>query len=191
MSKAPITAEKIESLFAKMMDKEEQEAFIYADELSAIGTPEILERLKAILISDDYENAYLAARAISNIKDNQSALPILLDLIHDPKNKLKNGGFVAALEGFDLSAHFVDIFRIYLFGNFKSSALAKEYLDYVEFDITPRTIRKAQKHWKHFTNNSNQDLDFEEKKAEVEAIFADLQGLFDANELNNEAAGEE
>jgi hypothetical protein len=57
-------------------------------------------------------------------------------------------------------------------------------LEYGEFDVTPRTLKKAQKHWKHYSFNTKQDEAFEEKKIEVEAIFEDLRALVGAE--NNE-----
>ena len=171
-------AANIDLLIQKMCDKQEEEAYNYADQLAEIGGEEVLNKLVEILKGEDIESAYLAARALSAMEDNQEALEPLLEVIHDHKNKMKNGTFVQALEGFDLSSKFVDVLRIYLFGNFKASFLAKEYLDYTEFDITPRVIRKAEKHWNHYQNNSKQDESFEIKKQEVEEILADLQAMF-------------
>ncbi|AWW28746.1 HEAT repeat domain-containing protein [Echinicola strongylocentroti] len=172
-------ADNIDLLIQKMCDKQEDEAFIYADKLAEIGGEEVLYKLIEVLKGEDYESAYLAARGLSAMEQNEAALDPLLEVIHDKSNKMRNGNFVQALEGFDLSGSFVDILRIYLFGNFKSSTLAKEYLDYTEFDITPRVIRKAEKHWHHFQNNSANDQAFEIKKQEVEDIMTDLKGMFE------------
>ncbi|MBD8489249.1 HEAT repeat domain-containing protein [Echinicola sp. CAU 1574] len=172
-------AANIDLLINKMCDKKEEEAYIYADELAEIGGEEVLNKLLIVLKGEDVESAYLAARALSAMENNQEALAPLLEVIHDKNNKMKNGTFVQSLEGFDLSEKFVDILRIYLFGNFKASFLAKDYLDYTEFDITPRTIKKAEKHWKHFQNNSKQDEAFEIKKEETESILNDLKAMFD------------
>ncbi|KEO73982.1 HEAT repeat domain-containing protein [Anditalea andensis] len=168
-----------ENLFAKMCDKQEEEAFKYADKLAEIGGDEILNKLIELVKSDDIECVHLAARALANIDNNQSALDTIMEAIHDNRNRHQNGALVQALEGFDLSLKFVDIFRIYLFGNFKSSLLAKEYLDYVEFDVTPRVIKKVEKHWKHFINNSKNDEGFEIKKAEVEEILSEIKAMFE------------
>ena len=82
------------------------------------------------------------------------------------------------LEGFDLTESFVDVLRIYLFGNFKASQLAKDYLDSLEFGITSRVLKKAEKHWNHFKNNVNPNSDdFEIKKAEVEEILQEIKEL--------------
>jgi len=171
--------DKIENLLARMCDKQEEEAFKYADKLAAIGGEEVLHKLIELVKSDDIECVHLAARALAKVEDNQAALETIMDAIHDKDNRHQNGALVQALEGFDLSSSFVDLFRIYLFGNFKSSLLAKEYLDYVEFDITPRVIKKAEKHWNHFVNNSKHDEEFDIKKTEVEEMLSEMKSMFE------------
>ena len=94
------------------------------------------------------------------------------------KNKQQQGAFVQILEEFDLSQRFVDVFRVYLFGNFKASSLAKEYLDSVEFDISPRTIRKAEKHWNHYLHNPEDPDSLSIKKSEVEPMLLEMRELF-------------
>ncbi|WP_194775849.1 HEAT repeat domain-containing protein [Pararhodonellum marinum] len=175
-------AQPIATLIEKMCDKNESEAYRYADKLAEIGGEEVLDELLVILKGEDLENAMLAARALSSMKDNQNALDPLLELIHDKSLRYQNGMFVQALEGFDLSQKLVDVFKIYLYGNFKSSLLAKEYLDHVEFDISPRTIRKMEKHWNHYQHNSPEDEAFELKKLEVEEMIGEMKALFDEEE---------
>ncbi|MCH7400243.1 HEAT repeat domain-containing protein [Belliella kenyensis] len=171
---------KIQSLFIKMCDKSEDEAYAYADQLAEIGTEEILDKLIEILNGEDIDNSYLAARALSKMEHNQKAIEPLLELIHHHKNKHRNGQYVQALEGFDLSERFVDLLRIYLFSNFKSSTLAKYYLDYVEFDLSPRTLKKAEKHWGHYENNVDKESDdYLIKKEEVLTMFEEIKALFE------------
>lgn len=171
--------EKVAYLIEKMCDKTDDESYIYADKLAAIRTEEVLNELIKILKGEDLDNAYLAARALSKMDNNQEALEPMLEVVHDKANKNRNGAFVQALEGFDISSKFVDIVRIYLFGNFKSSALAKEYLDYVEFDISPRVIKKIEKHLSHFENNiSKEDEEYIQKKNETEKVLDELRMLF-------------
>ncbi|MEX2593480.1 MAG: HEAT repeat domain-containing protein [Anditalea sp.] len=170
---------KIDFLIQRMTDKQENEAYKYADQLGEIGTDEALEKTLSILKNKDVESAYLAARALGKMKQNNKALATLLEVIHDKNNKQNNGALVEALEAFDLRESFVEILRIYLFGNYKASTLAKEYLDHTEFDITPRVIKKAEKHWNHYQNNAKKDEGFVLKKREVEAIFNDLRSLFE------------
>ncbi|GGZ17613.1 hypothetical protein GCM10007049_07800 [Echinicola pacifica] len=174
--------DNIDVLIKKMCDREEEESFVFADRLAEIGGEEVLNRLVALLKDEDIENAYLAARALSAMDNNEAALDPLLEVINDHKYKMKNGTLVQALEGFDLSTKFVDILRIYLFGNFKASLLAKEYLDFTEFDITPRVIRKAEKHYNHFLNNEPGDEAVDIKKQEAAEILADLKSMFEGEE---------
>jgi hypothetical protein len=169
---------KIDFLFERMKDKEEKEAFKYADELAAIGTEEVFNKAIDLLKSDDWEVAYLSAKVLGKMDQRDKALDTLMEIIHDRDNSTRSGELVEALSVFDLSNHFVDVFRIYLFGTFKASVLAKEYLDHTEFDITPRMIKKAQKHWHHYQNNVKKDEAYEIKEKEVNSILDDLQDLF-------------
>lgn len=170
---------KIQYLLEKMSDKSETDAFEYADKLAEIGTEEVVDRLIDIIKGEDRDAAYLGARALSKITNNQKALDPLMEIILDNKNRNTNGQYVQALEGFDLSDRFVDLLRIYLFGNFKSSILAKDYLDHVEFDLSLRTIKKAEKHWHHYQNNVDKEGDdFVIKKEEVEIMLQEIKQLF-------------
>lgn len=171
--------ERIAQLIARMTDKNEDVAYAFSDQLSKINDSEVLEKMLPLLRDPDEEIRYLAARTLAKMEDNAAALDSLLDVIHDKAYAQNNGSLVEALEGFDISQNFVDILRLYLFGNFKVSMLAKEMLDYTEFDISPRTIRKAEKHLNHFINNSKHDDQFEYKKSEVEEILQDLKGMFE------------
>lgn len=168
----------IDILVQRMIDKDEKEAFKYADQLGKIGTEEVLDKMLFILKSHDTENVYLASKVLGMVENNERALGPLLEVIHDKNNIKSNGGLVESLEFFDLREKFVDIFRIYLFGNYKASILAKEYLDYTEFDISLRIIKKAEKHWNHYQNNVKQDEAFEIKKREALTILGELKAMF-------------
>ena len=52
-------------------------------------------------------------------------------------------------------------------------------LDFKEFEITPRVIRKAEKHWNHYSNNIKHDEVYEIRKSEVEEILADLSAFLE------------
>jgi hypothetical protein len=52
-------------------------------------------------------------------------------------------------------------------------------LDYTEFNISPRTLKKANKHVHHFVHNSLKDDRYETKMIEVTAIIKDLEILID------------
>jgi len=71
------------------------------------------------------------------------------------------------------------VFRVYLFGNYKASTLAKDYLDELEFEISPRTIRKAEKHWNHYLHNPEDEESAGLKKSEVELMLKELKELFE------------
>ncbi|WP_291784797.1 HEAT repeat domain-containing protein [Cecembia sp.] len=171
-------SEEINNLFLKLCDKDESDAYLFADKLAKINSEEVMQRLLDILKDNDIENSYLAARALSKMERRQEALDILLEVIHDKKNQHHNGGLVEMLENFDLSEKFVDIFRIYLFGNFKASLLAKSFLDTEEFNISPRILRKAEKHWNHFSHNSNpNEGDFQVKSIEAQEIINEIKEI--------------
>ena len=169
--------QQIDELMLKFLNKEEGDPYYYGDKLAKIGSAEVREKLIAVVKGEDMDNAFLASKVLGKMEDNGEGLDAILEVIHLPANRGSNGGLVSLLEDFDLSDKFVDIFRIYLFGNFKAYSLAKEYLDYTEFDITPRTLKKAEKHWKHFLNNSGADEWFELKKQEAEEIFKEIREI--------------
>lgn len=168
----------IDFLIERMTDKEEREAFKFAEKLAVIGGEEVFAKTLQLLRSEDWEISSLAAKVMAKLEQREDALDTLMEIIHDRDNVTRSGELVEALDAFDLSNHFVDVLRIYLFGSYKASVLAKEYLDHTEFDITPRVIKKAQKHWKHYQNNVKRDEAYEIKEREVEAIFGDLEDLF-------------
>lgn len=168
--------QKIDFLIAKLEDKKEQEAFQYSDELAEIENPYTVSRLISLLENGTPETKYLAARTLSLLEENEAALIPLLEEINKGKN---SGGLAVALEGFDCSQNFVAIFKLHLFGSYKTQAMAKLILDDTEFDITPRVIRKAEKHWKHYANNVKQDDVFALKKNEIETLLNELKSLFE------------
>lgn len=166
---------------AKLLDEEEEEPLRYAEHLARIGGSEVHRQLAEVLNQGNMEEAFLAAKTLGMIaEDKDKSLDALLDVIHKPANSSRNGALVSLLEEFDLSEKFVDLFRIFLFGNFKASALAKVHLDFEEFAISPRTLKKAEKHWQHFLNNPlKEDDGYLLKKEEAETILKELHGLFE------------
>jgi hypothetical protein len=176
-----IMQEDIQKLFERMCDPKESEAYHFADKLGSIADEETKEKLIELVKGDSWEIAYLSCRALSKTKYQKEALDVIFETIFDKKNKSVQGAFVQILEEFDLSERFVDIFKVYLFGNFKASTLAKDYLDSVEFEITPRTLRKAEKHWNHYLHNPEDEGSVELKKSEVEPMFTEMKELFDQN----------
>lgn len=172
----------IDRLIEKLLDKSIEDPMKYGDQLVRIGGEEVQGKLIHVLKTGEMDDAFLATKVLSKMDDKQIALDALFEVIHRPANQHQNGGLVSLVEEFDIIDKFVDLFRVYLFGNFKSSTLAKVHLDYAEFDITPRTLKKAQKHWNHFLNNSSNGDDFELKKAEAGTILAELKDLLDEAE---------
>lgn len=171
-----------QNLIEKMCNKEEDNAYFFADKLATLNSPDSIPPLIELLTHEDHEIVYLAARSLGKMQDNQAALEPLLERIHNPKNKNTNGALVQTLDGYDLTDYFVDLFRIYLFGNFKSSALAKEMLDTLEFNMTPRVLKKLNKHWNHYQNNSDQNSEeYHLKKAETEEMFEEINEILSAN----------
>ena len=170
--------EEIQKVFDRMCDPKESEAYHFADKLGGMADEETKDRLIQLVKGDHWEIAYLACRALSKTPFQEEALDVIFETIFDKKNKAVQGAFVQILEEFDLSTRFVDVFRVYLFGNFKASTLAKDYLDEVEFDITPRTIRKAEKHWNHYLHNPEDEGSMVLKKSEVEPMLQEMKELF-------------
>lgn len=180
-SKVSMEESRIEALIEKLKDASENDAYKYSDELANIGE-EVIPVLLPYLEHEDQDIKYLAARTLGQIENNQTALEPLLDAIENKNNLDPNAGMAEALLEFDCSQYFVRILKLYLYGGFKSSAMAKLILDYTEFDITPRVIKKAEKNWHHYLHNVKHDLNFDAKKEEVEDILGDLKELF-AEEL--------
>lgn len=169
----------LDGLLVRFLDKNTETPLYFGEKLAKIGTEEVKERLLEVVRGEDMDNAYLAVKALSLMDNKEGVLETVFAVIHRPMNRDRNGGLVSLLEDFNLSEHFVDIFRVFLFGNFKASTLAKNYLDYVEFEITPRTLKKAEKHWSHFLSNASNDEAFELKKAEGEEIVQEIRLLIE------------
>ena len=171
--------EEIQKALDRMCDPKESDAYHYADKVGAMADEETKGILLNLVRGEDWEVAYLACRALSKTSWNDDALEAIFEAIFDKKNKTRQGAFVQILEEFNLSDYFVDVFRIYLFGNYKASTLAKDYLDELEFEISPRTIRKAEKHWNHYLHNPEDEESAGLKKREVEVMLKELKKLFE------------
>lgn len=174
--------EGIDELVEKMTAEGENKAFQYSDQLTRIGGEYVVERMIGLLSSENRDISYLGAKTLGGIKGNGVALKPLFEVIHAKGNENTNGGLVEALSGFDLSEEFVNIFKLFLSPNFKVESMASVMLDFTEFNITPRTIRKAEKHWNHYIHNTAHDELFDLKKSEVEELLGDLKSLFPEQE---------
>lgn len=151
-----------------------ENSFKVSESLSKIGTDEVTQALIMLLDHEYVDTRFIAAKTLGDIQDNAIALEPLWTAIHNPENKGIAGDLLSALDGFDISNHYVDVFKLYLFGSFKVSKVAEGLLDYKEFSITPRVIKKARKHWAHYANNVKQDDAFDLHKVEIEARFKEL-----------------
>lgn len=171
--------EEMERLLIKMCDPDEKEAYFFADKLGKLIDTSGKNRLIELVKGEKWEVGYLAARALSNATYNDESLDAIFETINNKVHRAHQGAFVQVLELYDLSDRFVDLFKVYLFGNFKASTLAKNFLDEVEFDISPRTIRKAEKHWNHYLHNPEDEGSLAVKKMEVQLIFTEMKELFE------------
>ena len=169
----------IQNLIAQMTEPEQNKAFEFSDSLSHIGGEEVVAKMMALLKDEHLEVRYLASRTLGLCKDRALALEPLLEAINDISNKSIQGDLAEYLDEYDCSDKFVPIFKLYLFGSLKTSTMAKEILDFEEFDITPRVIRKAEKAWKHYQSNVKQDEAFELQKKDVESFLGELKSLFE------------
>ncbi|WP_109830306.1 HEAT repeat domain-containing protein [Reichenbachiella versicolor] len=161
--------------YLKILEGELSDSSSFAVEQLVKSADENVVQSLITLLSHTSENTrYLASKTLSGISDNAVALPALLKAIHWKENKNIAGDLTGMLEGFDISKSYVDIFKIYLSGSYKSSMLAKELLDFGEFDITPRVLKKLKKNWDHYSHNVKQDELYQLKSIEVQEIIDDL-----------------
>ncbi len=150
-------------------------AYEVSDALSKIGTDDVVKAMIDLLSNPNKESRFIAARTLALIENNALALEPILIAVNANENKDQAGDLLMALEDFDVSDKYVEIFKLYLFGSFKVSMVAKDLLDFKEFDITARVLKKATKHWNHYCNNVKQDDGFALRKLEVEAMLGELK----------------
>jgi len=170
---------EIDPLIVQLKGELDSKVYEASDSLGKIGGEAVLNEMIILLQHEQSDTRFLAARTLGLIEENAIALDPLLEAIQTKENKTLAGDLMMNLEGFDLSAKYVELFKLFLTGSFKVSVQAKELLDHKEFDITSRVIRKAKKHWEHYTNNAKQDELFELRKVEVDEMLNDLQNFLD------------
>lgn len=156
------------------------EAYKASDALGRIGSEDVVDAMINLLSHSNSESRVMAARTLGLIEHNSKGLEPLMEAIQQKDNSHQTGDLMAGLEGFDVSAKYVEIFKLYLFGSFKTSIIAKDLLDHKEFDITARVLKKATKHWNHYASNVKQDESFLLRKKEVEDIFEDINDYIDS-----------
>lgn len=152
-------------------------AYRASDSLGRIGSEPVVDAMIELLNHPYPESRIMAARTLGLVKNNGDALMPLLEASKNKENNAIAGDLLTALEGFDVSEIYVELFKLYLFGSYKVSMVAKDLLDHKEFSITPRVIRKAQKHWDHYSNNIKQDDVYTLRKIEVEEVLNDLKAF--------------
>ena len=167
--------EIIAQLIQELEDETNDQAYKASDALGRIGSDEVVDAMIDMLSKPGKESRIMAARTLGLVKDTDKGIKPILEAVQNEENKGIAGDLLMALEELDVSDEYVILFKLYLFGTFKVSFVAKGFLDFKEFDITNRTIRKAEKHWKHYTNNVKHDESYELKRIEVEEILGDLR----------------
>lgn len=166
----------------------DESSFISADKLGEIGGSEVIERLMTLLSTSTNQNTqYLAARALSKCEENNEVIAKVFELIKNTKDSFLKSVLTEALSGFDCSEYFVEVFKLFLFGSLKVSAMAKEVLDDQEFAITPRVIRKSEKHYKHYLHNISKEEMFSAKKYEIEEMLSTMKELFEDEDFDSES----
>ncbi len=173
--------DEVKELVNQLKGSLSENAYKISNTLGKIGSEEVVTEMIALLEDPNLESRIIAARTLSMIENNQIALGPIIEAVKNPENKAIAGDLLMYIEEFDVSDMYVELFRLYLFGSFKVSLIARDLLDHAEFNITPRVLKKAKKHWDHFLHNTRKDENFEIKKTEVEAMLADLQSFLDEN----------
>ncbi|MCK5370599.1 MAG: HEAT repeat domain-containing protein [Cyclobacteriaceae bacterium] len=169
----------ITTYLEQLSGKLNESAYKASDSLGRIGSEPVVKAMIELLNHSYPESRIMAAKTLGLVKNNNEALVPLLEAIKNKENSSIAGDLMIALEGFDVSENYVELFKLYLFGSYKVSMVAKDLLDYKEFSITPRVIKKAQKHWDHYSNNIKQDEVYVLRLIEVEEMLSDLKAYLD------------
>ncbi len=160
-----------------LLSENDDEAIIASDWLANNSTDEIFTFLIELLNSEDEFARDIAAVTLAKTNDNRAIEP-LFEAIKKKENEHKRGVLVGCLDAFEIDTYFVDIFKLYLFGNFKVSVFAFDLLNTKSFDIRTRTLKKAAKALHHFSHNIGQDDDVaQERKEEATIILKELEEL--------------
>lgn len=170
---------KIAVLTEELSDETNENAYKASDALGRIGSEEVVDAMIELLAKPGQESRIMAARTLGLVKDTDKGIKPILEAVQNEENKGIAGDLLMALEDLDVSNEYVILFKLYLFGTFKVSFVAKGFLDFKEFDITQRTVRKAEKHWKHYSNNVKHDESYDLKKIEVEEMLDDLRNYLE------------
>lgn len=160
-----------------LLSENDDEAIIASDWLAKNLNDEIFTFLAELLNSEDEFARDIAAVTLAKTNDNRAIEP-LFEAIQKKENENNRGVLVGCLDAFDIDEKFVDIFKLYLFGNFKVSVFALDLLNTKSFDIRPRTLKKASKALHHFSHNIGEEDDkAQERKEEATIILKELEEL--------------
>jgi HEAT repeat protein len=173
--------QNISQYIGQLSGKLDDHAYKASDSLARIGSEEVVNAMIDLLNNPNPESRIMAAMTLGKVNNNRQALHPLLEAIKAKENRNIAGELISALEGFDVSNIYIELFRLFLFGSFKGSLIAKELLDYQEFEITPRVLRKAEKHWKHYANNVKHDEAYKLKEKEVNEMLKDIRKFLEDN----------
>lgn len=179
-----IMAIDITAYVAQLSGELDNNAYKASDSLGRIGSEEVVKAMIELLNHPNKESRFLAARTLGLVDKNDEALAPILEAIKSNENSAIAGDIMIELEGFDVSSIYVELFKLYLFGSFKISMVAKDLLDHKEFTITPRVLKKFQIHWNHYSNNVKQDEVYMLRKIEVEEMLNDLKAFVVGSEEN-------
>jgi len=168
-------AKEITTALKELTGELNDKSFNASNYLGSIGSEEVVNAMIALLNDPNPETRFMASRTLGLVENNSAALPALFEAFKKKENSEILGDLLMALEGFDVSDSYVELFRLYLFGSFKVSRIAEDLLDHKEFNITLRVLKKAHKHWGHYSNNVKQDEAFALQKIEVEDRLNDLK----------------
>lgn len=143
---------------------------------------EILTFLIDLLDSEEEFIRDISAITLAKNPDDRVVEP-LFNAILKSENENTRGVLVNSLAYFEIDDHFVDVFKLYLFGNFKVSPFAFDLLNSKSFDIRPRTLKKALKALHHFSHNiGEEDEAAQEKKQEATTILKEIEELLAEDE---------
>jgi hypothetical protein len=117
------------------------------EELLSLNSKEVQDFLIKLLDSEKY---HIRARACTLIREKklQNALPSLFKNIFKEENKNNTGSMVFALTELDCSQHFVEIFKIYMYGHYEAWNHADTILCEQDFEYTIKDFKEVEDAWK-------------------------------------------
>ena len=96
-------AKEIDNAFAEIAGELNDKSFNSSNYLASVGTEEVVSKLIELFKNENAETRLIAARTLGLIKNNDAALPLMLEALKQPENSSILGELLMALEGFDIS----------------------------------------------------------------------------------------